>query len=499
MPDDCEDDYCVAEIDCSNGIYQDTKGYVVFMKGNEMRVDDENEETEEEQLPREAEIAKLYRELVFRPWIQRIRTLDYGWDGIGAVPDYLKCVSWQDGAGGQLTYLKRDDVMEYERDVLKIEVCKHSAARSGMEQACDIAPIFRELKRMIHLLVDCNSKINESAWLRYVDTKVRDLKMNLPGWKIRLLVAVIGTLPQCIASAYTKKNIMAGFFGNGMIDEKSRSVPDAISCLETLRVSYFTSSDTLQDKCDHIKMMVNTILPLYIQHGYPPESSYTAISIDMDKDENGDDVPKRDNISSESVHRAKPLSSSITRYHMHHKLYQIEFQKYTSAVNRKEMELKLVETANECEMIMVEWVRRFKSEIGTPSVIHIDVDVIKKSRQRDYNGVRSLTNVHMEAFLRTRNPVRITRSTGNPRYYSVGGKNKATLIEECVSCRGTERWELQFQALPLCPEPPVRPAVAGIDLEQELIDMDDVQEAREDENNNHAAAMDDDQDTITGV
>ena len=56
-------------------------------------------------LTKEGRVAKLYRELVYRPFIDCIRKEDYGWDGNGEVPEYLQAVSWQDGAIGQIKCL----------------------------------------------------------------------------------------------------------------------------------------------------------------------------------------------------------------------------------------------------------------------------------------------------------------------------------------------------------------------------------------------------------
>ena len=72
--------------------------------------------------------------------------------------------------------------------------------------------------------------------------------MTFGGTKTKLLVAFLICLPQCIANAYTRKNIRAGFLGDGMIDELSLSVPDCLMCLETLRVPFFPDSASYVEK-----------------------------------------------------------------------------------------------------------------------------------------------------------------------------------------------------------------------------------------------------------
>ena len=106
-----------------------------------------------------------------------------------------------------MKYLQTESVIEFEKTRLRIETCKHSAARTALEQACDVSPIFRELKRLIHSLLNYDVKINESKWMREVDAKIRGLNLRMQGWKVKLLVAVIVILPRCFEAAYTSKNI----------------------------------------------------------------------------------------------------------------------------------------------------------------------------------------------------------------------------------------------------------------------------------------------------
>ena len=97
---------------------------------------------------RESRIAHLYREKVYHPFIKKLRCMEYGHEPNTAIPDWMQAVSWLDGAGGQLTYITQENNLIREDD-MKVTVCKHSAARTGVEQAADVGPIFKVLRSLI--------------------------------------------------------------------------------------------------------------------------------------------------------------------------------------------------------------------------------------------------------------------------------------------------------------------------------------------------------------
>ena len=69
----------------------------------------------------------------------------------------------------------------------------------------------------------------------------------------------------------------------------------------------------------------------------------------------------------------------------------------------------------------------------------------------------------LEAFIKIRKKVTITKSTGNVRFYTVKG-NKVDHITECVEIRTHSKWDPKYQNLPDMPVEPIRP---GIDVERE--------------------------------
>ena len=108
------------------------KGFVSFVRGKvdetgnlvdeqeTINTDITNSEDNERTISKEARITKIYRDLVYYPFIDKIRRDTYGWDGEmdfnGNVPDYLTAVGWVDGANGQMSLttgeesLKQDDI-----------------------------------------------------------------------------------------------------------------------------------------------------------------------------------------------------------------------------------------------------------------------------------------------------------------------------------------------------------------------------------------------------
>ena len=53
-----------------------------------------------------------------------------------------------DGCHGQLNMTTQESVLDHEKK-LKITSCKHSAARTAVEQAADVGPMFKVMKSVI--------------------------------------------------------------------------------------------------------------------------------------------------------------------------------------------------------------------------------------------------------------------------------------------------------------------------------------------------------------
>ena len=293
--------------------------------------------------------------------------------------------------------------------------------------------------------------------------KIRQLGMRMNGTKIKLLVAVIIVLPKCMIAAYTSKNIRAGFIDNGMIDEKSGTVPDCLRCLETLRVPYFANTDSDEVKKEHLRSVLSIIIPEYINKGYPSEETYLRIQIPLDKNENGEDVEKPDGVRSENRHRAKFLSSPMSRYQRIRALYLQKLSLYNKVIANRESEVEIQNDNETCENVFVQWVTRFDTEKDSPTCQDITVDILTKHLLRDYTHLPSFTNKLLHAFIRARRPATITKSTGKMRFYTPKGC-KVDHIIECFDLRNVAKWDLRYSDVPEEPlEPPV-PVIEGFNV-----------------------------------
>ena len=101
----------------------------------------------------------MYRDIVYYPFISKIRQSQYLHKNTDVIPDNLQVISWIDGAHVQLKLLTEEESLKKEK-ALKITICKHSAARTGTEQAADCGPNFKLLKRLMKSLDDPHPESN---------------------------------------------------------------------------------------------------------------------------------------------------------------------------------------------------------------------------------------------------------------------------------------------------------------------------------------------------
>jgi hypothetical protein len=105
------------------------EGFILFIRGNYKP--HENEETpaskEEEVVEEESEnndilhskesrVAQIYHDLVYYPFIHKIRMTNYEMDDKdeAEVPDNVTTVCWMDGCYSQLKFTTREDVLDKE-------------------------------------------------------------------------------------------------------------------------------------------------------------------------------------------------------------------------------------------------------------------------------------------------------------------------------------------------------------------------------------------------
>ena len=136
-----------------------------------------------------------------------------------------------DGAHAQLKLLTNEESLKRESE-LKITVNKHSATRTGVEQAADCGPNFKLMKRLLKSLstphqesnpiaLQLNNIFNELESDSNENTNILRLKAH----KKKSLLSTLPVLPIATCVAYTADNVKTGFIYNGQIDETNNSVP----------------------------------------------------------------------------------------------------------------------------------------------------------------------------------------------------------------------------------------------------------------------------------
>ena len=183
----------------------------------------------------------------------------------------------------------------------------------------------------------------------------------------------------------------------------------------------------------------------------------------MDKNEQGEDVPKPDGVRSENRHRAKFLSSPMSRYQRIFASYQHKLASYNKVLANRAAEEEIMKDNEICEKIFVQWLRKFCTENERPSIKDITIDILTKHPERDYTDLPSPTKKVLQAFIRARRPATITTSTGKMRFYTPRG-NKDQHIAECFELRQVSTWDLLNREVPEEPVEPQLPAIEGFNI-----------------------------------
>ena len=305
-------------VGADQNIYNTKEGYIVFVRGNHCKDNFENHENENDNeienddeddgptYSKEARVAKLYRTLVYQPFIRDIRMTQYGWSGEGPVPDDLEAVSWMDGAYAQLQQITAEENLDEEKD-LKISSCKHSAARTGSEQAANLFPGFKLLKK--DLKTKEISHQNMNPIVLFLRKKLNELEndniLKLKSHKKKALMFAAPNLPSATGSAFTVQNIRKGFIYNGQLDTETTSVP----CFHNLIHTF--CGNTGSTCLDNRKWLMDTFFEEMFLNGTIKESTFDRHNIPLDVDSKGEPVLKSNDITMENRHRSKILTSEV--------------------------------------------------------------------------------------------------------------------------------------------------------------------------------------------
>lgn len=314
-------------------------------------------------MSKESRVASLYRQEVFYPFVERIRKTMYDWEPCTeseSVPDNLRVVSWMDGCYGQLKLITQEQFMKEHEDRLKITICKHSAARTGVEQAADQGVMFKGLKRLIkemdtpHHSCSPIIKMIEST----LDSMNAGGKLKLLAHKKKGIVSALAKLPIAMGRAYDSVFVTNAFVMNGMIEKQCGVVPSPKAMIDTLRGNIHNNVYTP-------RLLIENFYEKCFLNGMITEEDMSCISVPMDTNTKGEIVSKHNlGISNENRQRAKIITSEYQR-ELRKEFIQQEAQKeYQKLVVKYNKQEQLFSENTVCENKVIKIVKTKYVDLG---------------------------------------------------------------------------------------------------------------------------------------
>ena len=178
-------------------------------------------------------------------------------------------------------------------------------ARSGTEQAADLAKLFALLKKY-----EVTTTTPEMAPLkRDLIDAMNDLKgvVCLPASHLAALIDFLASLPGILQKIATRTIIRQGFVEAGVIDDVSHSVPDIAAIIRTTRRQL-----SLEEEQNFIEQFPK-LLNVFLQDGNLTDDVIEQHGIPIDIDAKGNEVRRDSTISGESFQRAKCLTHKTQR------------------------------------------------------------------------------------------------------------------------------------------------------------------------------------------
>ena len=446
-------------------------GFVVFIRGKFKTVDElqddnnnptnlpEGEDTIPLQPPKkmskEARVAKLYRELVYYPFIRDIR-LKCGLDPESKViPENLRAVSWMDGCLGQLHLMGQETVLDTE-DILKITANKQSPARTAVEQAADVGAMFKLIRALIksmpggeicnshlyHILVESLEKL-EKEYADLTTKKGKDIVI-LPSFKKAAIIAGLSKLPEAMGVAFRVSVVKKAFQDNGQVSRENDQLPNIDKMIGTYR-GIIDKEHDLYNKND----IISTYYKEMYENGRIEESSFDKQNVQHDKDTMGKKVSRDFGIHRESCQRAKILSSKKQRQARKALLHQIRINQYNRNKDCYDAESRKYEHNNLCERRVIKTYDHIcainrKTTTNDPTVkeptksfISISQQVNEEHFGKDARkGLRKLKpNIdQLKAFIQLRHPI-VKFAKNKPIYKALTRFTRDELMKECVKCK----------------------------------------------------------------
>ena len=434
-------------------------GFVVFIRGKYERTDDaepsnqhspESEDpTQKDQtitLSKESRVAKIYRDNVYYPFIKKIRIDHYEMDETQeGVPENLTAVSWMDGCHGQLKLTTTEDVMKTEKE-LKIITNKHSAARTAVEQAADVGPMFKMMKAVIKKMSPSNSET--SAVYYRLTREIENLQdtsdvnngrvVLLPLHKKQSIIVGLSKLPIAMSTACTTEIIQSAFRDNGQLDGDNGVIPNIKNLLGTYRGSIGDDHYLKQGE-----KIIKTFYKETYMKGRIEESSFDNAKIDHDRDRVGNIITRDFGISKENCQRAKILSCETQRQARLDLRKSILKKEGEKRILLHTQESKKYELNRICEERVMD--TYYKTIDNNPN----QSQLISENRPTFHSmtslfnhthfgrhKIKGLSNSkpncdHLKAFIQVRQKI-VSLKGGAPVYKSLQKLNKDSLLDMCV-------------------------------------------------------------------
>ena len=286
---------------CSGGntdVRNDAVGHVAFVRSERGAVSGKTSEQRN---------FEWYRENVLLPFIKNIRRVLYQHDINTPIPDELSAVAWCDGALTQLASITNES-QQIDDAANKISTCKHSAARTAVEQAADCCPIFRSIKKISKSIT--REDVPHLGLQRIVENEFRRLEnkgiLKLASKKLGSLIDFISCYPTILSKAAPHNAATARFIDNGMIDAKSYSYPDIDSLVKTCKTTKFT-----KEILGTISKKFKSMYDEQVKIGHLSDDFMEGYGFKVDLNYVGDEIRRLS--TCEAWQRAKCLSSKYQR------------------------------------------------------------------------------------------------------------------------------------------------------------------------------------------
>ena len=344
------------------GKYEPKSSEEPVNESNDISLDDEennesiNNSDDTRPASKESRVAQLYRDTVYYPFVHNIRTKHYRMDeNTHDIPTNLSAVCWMDGCYGQLKLLTREKVLEKEAK-LKINCNKHSAARTAVEQAADVGPMFKLIKKLLRYmrqLHSCQSPVYQRIVDALDELKVPDSKESkrivvLESHKRSAIISALSKLPSAMGAAFSPSIVMSAFEGNGQIDKVEGIIPSIEGMIRTYRGS-IPEGHYLRNTDEIVKKFYKEVYTT----GRIVEKSFDDAGVPVDRDSDGNIINRDFGIQKENCQRAKVLSATHQRLERIKFIADMKLQETERKIKLYDYEAKRYELNEQCEARLV--------------------------------------------------------------------------------------------------------------------------------------------------